>query len=224
MIFAKFFRKKPIVIINFKTYKQGREVVKLAKKIERFNNKIIVGVQPSDVYEVAHKTQLKVFSEHADPFMPGRYTGYIIPEALRDDGAYGTFLNHSEHPVKFEMLALTIKRCKHIGLRTAVFVKSFQEAKKIARLNPTYIIYEPPELVSGNISVSSAKPSVIKKFSEHIGRNRFLVGAGIKTSRDVKTALALGAQGVALSSIIMKARKPEKKLKELLRDNYAAKP
>jgi triosephosphate isomerase len=47
-----------------------------------------------------------------------------------------------------------------------VFVKNLKEGKKIEKLNPDYLIYEPPELIEGNISVSVAKPEIIKKFSK----------------------------------------------------------
>jgi triosephosphate isomerase len=47
---------------------------------------------------------------------------------------------------------------------------------------------------------------------------KFLVGAGIHTGEDVKTALKLGASGFAISSAIVNAKNPGKKLKELLKD------
>lgn len=214
-----FFRKKPVVIINFKTFKQGKEVVKLAKKIEKVARKlkvkVILGVQPTDIYEVAKAVNLGVFSEHVDPFSPGRYTGFILPEAIKKDRGKGTFLNHSEHPLKFDTLRITIKRCKKIGIKTAVFVKSVKEAKKVATLKPNYLIYEPPELVGGKISVSKAKPNIIREFSKKIKR-KFLVGAGIKNKKDVEKALELGASGIAISSAIVRAKNPEKNLSELI--------
>lgn len=42
----------PIIVINFKTYKQGKSAVKLAKVIKKINKNIIVGVQDSDIYEI----------------------------------------------------------------------------------------------------------------------------------------------------------------------------
>ena len=44
---------------------------------------------------------------------------------------------------------------------------------------------------------------------------KFLIGAGIHTRKDVKTAMKLGAGGIAISSAITKAKNPGKKLKEL---------
>ena len=207
---------KPLVIINFKTYQQGKKSIELAKKIERVNKNILIGVQASDIYEIAKATKLKVYSQHIDFFRPGRHTGYILPEAIKKDGAKGTFLNHSEHPLKFSILKKTIKRCKKLSLKTAVFAKDLKEAKKIQKLKPNYLIIEPPELVGGKISVSKAKPDLIEKISKEL-KTKFIVGAGIHTKEDVKVAMKLGASGIAISSAITKAKNPGKKLRELIK-------
>ena len=207
---------KPLVIINFKTYQQGKKAIELSKKIEKVDKKTIIGVQPSDIYEIAKATNLRVYSQHVDFFKPGRHTGYILPEAIKKDGATGTFLNHSEHPLKFSILKKTIKRCKKLNLKTVVFAKNLTEAKKIKKLKPDYLIIEPPELVGGKVSVSKSKPALIEKIAKEL-KTKFIVGAGIHTREDVQTALKLGASGIAVSSSITKAKNPGKKLKEFLR-------
>lgn len=208
---------KPIIVINLKTYQQGEKSVKIAKEIERVDKNVILGVQASDIYEIAKKTKLKVYAQHVDPFEPGRNTGYILPEAVKKDKAVGTFLNHSEHKLKMDVIKKTIAHCKKIKLKTMVFVKDIKQAKEIEKLNPDFLIYEPPELVAGNISVSSAKPEIIKNLSKKLKKTtRFLVGAGIKTREDVTKSMKLGAAGIAVSSAITQAKEPKKKLKELL--------
>ena len=208
---------KAVIIINFKTYKQGGEVLRLAKKIEKISKEIIIGLQPTDIFRVSRKVKLPVYSQHADYFEKGRNTGFILPEAVKINGGKGVFLNHSEHKLKIKILKKTIERCNEVRLKTAVFAGSLREAKKIKKMNPDYLIIEPPELVGGRISVSTAKPFLIKKLSRKLGRD-FIVGAGIKTNKDIKTALNLGARGVALSSVITKSKNPEKIMKKLFRD------
>ncbi len=207
---------KPTIIINFKTYKQGNSVIDLAKAIEKVSKNIIIGVQDSDIYEVKKKTKLPIFAQHVDYFDPGRHTGFIIPEAIKKDGAVGSFLNHSEHRISFDIIKKTVAKCKKIGLKTAIFARDLNEAKKIQRLKPDYLIVEPPELVAGNISVSNAKPELIKKISKNL-KMKFLVGAGIHSREDIKIAIKLGASGIAISSAIATAKNPEKKLRELLK-------
>jgi len=208
---------KLIIVVNFKTYKQGSNAIKLAKAIEKVGKDIIIGVQASDILEITKATKLKIFAQHVDYFSPGRHTGYILPEAVKRDKAAGTFLNHSEHKLNYETLKKTVNRCKKIGLKTMVFANNLKEAEKIQKLKPSYIIIEPPELVAGKKSVSKAKPDLIRNIKKKI-RMKFLVGAGIHTKEDVKIAMKLGASGIALSSAITKARNPRKKLRELI--NY----
>jgi triosephosphate isomerase len=206
---------KPIVVINLKTYKQGKAAVDLAKEIKKVNKNIIIGVQASDIYEITKATRLKVYSQHVDYEKKGKATGFVLPEAIKKDGAVGSFLNHSEHKLKFDVLKKTLKRCKKIGLKTMIFTSSIKEAFKIEKLKPDYLIYEPPELVGGKISVSEAKPEVIKKISRQL-KMKFLVGAGIHTREDVRVALRFGASGIAVSSAVVNARNPYKKLKQLI--------
>ena len=203
-----------IVIVNFKTYQQGKKAIALAKEIERVDKNIIVGVQASDIREISKATKLRVYSQYVDSFKLGKHTGHILPEIIKKDGAKGTFLNHSEHPLKFSVLNKTIKRCKKINLKTAVFAKDLTEAKKIKKLKPDYLIIEPPELIGGKVSVSKAKPELIEKIAKEL-KTKFLVGAGIHTREDIKTAMKLGASGIAISSAITKAKNPKEKLKEL---------
>ena len=96
--------KKPIVVINFKTYKQGNSAIKLAKIIERVDKNIIIGVQASDIYEISKKTKLRVYSQHVDYFKPGRNTGYILPEAVKKDKAVSDQFNtkHNYDSVLYE--------------------------------------------------------------------------------------------------------------------------
>ncbi len=206
---------KPLVVINLKTYQQGEKSLKIAKEIEKVDKNIILGVQASDIYEITKKTKLKIYAQHVDYFEPGRNTGYILPEAVKKDGAIGTFLNHSEHKLSYEILKRTIERCKKVKLKTLVFANSLREAEKIQKLKPDYLAIEPPELVAGKKSVSTEKPELISSIKRKI-RMRFLVGAGIHTNEDVKIAMKLGAAGIAISSAITKAKNPNKKLKELI--------
>ena len=205
---------KPIIIINFKTYKQGKDVLKLAKQIEKVNNDIIIGVQANDIYEINKLTKLKVYSQHVDYQKKGKNTGFILPESIKKDKAVGSFLNHSEHKLSFSILNKTIKRCKKLKLKTIVFVASLKEAQKIKTLKLDYLIIEPPELVGGKRSISKAKPELITNIKNKL-KIKFLVGAGIHTKEDVKIAMKLGASGIAISSAITKSKNPMRFLRDI---------
>ena len=202
-------------MVNLKTYQQGREIVRLCKKIERIDKRIVVGVQVGNIFEVCKETKLKVYSQHVDSIEPGRNTGFVAAEGLRGNGAVGVMLNHSEHPLDWSVLKKSIERCKKVGLKVMVFAKDLQAARRIEKLGVDYVCIEPPELVAGKVSVSEARPELIEKIGKSL-KVPFLVGAGIHSHEDVKVACKYGAVGVALSSAVTKAKDPGRVLRELI--------
>jgi triosephosphate isomerase (TIM) len=216
-----------MLFVNFKTYKEssGERAVVLAKILEDASKgmsaKVVVVVQASDVREVVQSTKLEVWTQHVDSVEYGAHTGAIIPEAVREDGATGTFLNHSEDRFSsFEELEKAHTRAKEVGLRTLIFAKDLEELKQVIKLLPDYVSYEPPELVgSATTSVSQEKPEVIAeavKISKEAGIP-LIVGAGIKSEEDVRVSLSLGASGFAVASGIVKSMDPENELQKLIR-------
>ncbi len=206
---------KPIIIINLKTYNQGQKAVALAKQIEKVDKKIIIGVQPTNISEVKKAVKNPIYAQHVDYQEPGRNTGFILPEAIKAENIEGIFLNHSEHRIKLDIIKKTIKRCKKLKLKTAIFAKDLKQAQEIKKLKPYYLIIEPPELVAGKISVSKAKPKLIEEIGKKL-KYDFIVGAGIKTNEDLKIAMKLGAKGIAISSAITTSKTPNKTLSKLL--------
>lgn len=215
-----------MVFINFKTYEQGTglNALSLAEILEEVAHetqiKIIPVVQAADIKEIVQVSTLEVWVQHVDPVEFGAHTGSILPEAAIEDGAVGTFLNHSEHKfTNFEDLETASKRASLVGLKTLIFAANLGELEKILSLKPTYAAYEPPELVgSTKTSVAEAKSDIISKAHE-ITRSKeipLIVGAGIKSQLDIKTSLNLGAVGVAVASDIVKAQDPKKELLDLL--------
>jgi triosephosphate isomerase len=217
--------KKPIIIVNFKTYPSstGPEAVHVAKICEKVayetGTDIRVAVCAPDIYPVSKVVGIPVYAEHIDPYPPGRATGSVLPEVVRTAGATGTLLNHSEHQIPMNQLEESIKRASRASLVTVVCADTPARARKIAEMRPDFIAVEPPELIGGDVSVSKAKPEVItmsvKEVKEKHGI-RLLVGAGIKTREDVIKALELGADGILIASGVDLAEDHEKALKGLL--------
>ena len=218
--------KTPIIIINFKTYKEstGDNAVKLAevcnKVAEETKTSIAVAVQLAEINKISQKVSIPVLSQHIDAITPGRNTGFVLPESVREAGAKATILNHSEHRLDFDLLKDSIERAKQTGLKTVVCAKDVDDAEKIAHLNPDFIAVEPPELIGGKISVSDAKPEVIsdsvksiKSINEKI---KVLCGAGIHNENDVKKSVELGSDGVLVASGVVKAENQELALRDLI--------
>lgn len=214
-----------MIFVNYKAYEQGtgERAVALTKILESVAHetqiKIIPVVQASDVREIVSSTKLEVWVQKVDAVEFGAHTGAIVPEAVMEDGAIGTFLNHSESRFpSFDELAQASDRAKSAGLKTLIFAKDIEELKNITSLSPNYLSYEPPELVGNStISVSTAKPEIIKEAAEiaKLASIPLIVGAGIKSQEDIRKSLEFGAVGFAVASSILLAEDPRSVILEL---------
>ncbi|MEM1684388.1 MAG: triose-phosphate isomerase [Nanopusillaceae archaeon] len=216
-----------MLIINLKAYKEtigkgALKVLEAAEKIaEEYNVEIAIAPQPTDIRLLSENSKrVKIFAQHIDPIKGGAYTGHILPEAVKDSGAVGTLINHSERQLTLVEIGELIEICKNLGLISVVCVTNDKLARTIAYLDPDYIAIEPPELIGTGISVSKAKPEIIinsvKSIREINNKVKILVGAGISNGEDVKKAIELGVNGVLVSSAVTKAKDFYEKIKELL--------
>jgi triosephosphate isomerase len=208
----------PRIIINLKAYKEcvGKNALKIAKDAEKVYKEtgVLIGVAPqfTDIRLISENTEIPVFAQHVDP-VEGKYTGHILPESVKEAGAFGTLLNHSEKQMKLSDLEKAINICKELKLITVVCANNLNVAKSIDVLSPDSIAIEPPELIGTGISVSKAKPEIIK--SATVLKTKLYIGAGISSKEDVERAIELGAYGVLLASAVTKSKDPYEKILEL---------
>ena len=215
---------KGIIIINFKTYKEstGYRALRLAKICKavskKYKVKIFVSPQYTDIEKIA-RLKIPVLAQHIDPTDAGAHTGHATALAVKNSGAVGTFLNHSERKLSLKEIKNSIKLAKKYKLLVFCFAATVNEATKIARFSPDFLLYEPPELIGTGISVSKTRPGVITKIVKAVKKTnkkvKVLSGAGITNGEDVKSALELGTKGIALASGFVKSRNPRKVLEEL---------
>jgi triosephosphate isomerase len=82
------------------------------------------------------------------------------------------------------------------------------------------IAVEPPELIGGDISVSTANPEIISDTVELVKKINpnilVLCGAGVKNQTDVSKAISLGSEGILLASGVVKSKEPRKILLDLI--------
>lgn len=211
----------PLLLINFKTYEEGTgdRGLKMAKIIEKValqtGANIAIAVQIAEIQRISSEVAIPVYSQHMDGIHFGANTGWVLPETIKNAGAAGVVLNHAEHGMEPQKLREAMDRAKELRLKTVVCANTPDFAKAVAKFSPDYVAVEPPELIGGTISVSTAKPEVITNSLKMIGKIPLLVGAGVKTREDVKKGMQLGASGVFVASAVMKALNPEKIVKEL---------
>ena len=107
-----------IAIVNFKTYENGTgaKALKLAKICESVAKKekanIVLAVQTADLAMIASKVSIPVLAQHVDAIEFGAHTGWTLPESIKETGAIGSLINHSELNVPEQMINEIIARCQ----------------------------------------------------------------------------------------------------------------
>ncbi len=218
---------KPAIIVNFKAYHEadGCKSLEIAKACESVSEEsgIRISVCPPmvELGAIARSVNIPVLSQNVDPHAPGSSTGWVTPSMVKATGAIGTLINHSEHHVSIGTIEECLELSKGCELVTVVCANNVQSAVQIAHHCPDFIAVEPPELIGGDVSVTTASPQVIENTVDSVkgvnGAVSVLCGAGIKTGEDVKTALELGADGVLLASGVIKSKNPRETLLDLVK-------
>ncbi len=211
----------PILITNFKCYQEstGARAVELAKLHERVANELGVNVavvgMTLDLSMLAMSVSIPVLAQHLDGIGWGAYTGLIPVEVARSSGIDGAMLNHSERRISDADIGRALERMKALNMLSLVCAENLEEGRRFAEMGADFIAIEVPELIGGNVSVSTAHPELISEAVAKIGAGKVIVGAGIKTAEDVRVAIKLGAVGVLVSSGIVKAADPLAAIREL---------
>ncbi|MEM2999648.1 MAG: triose-phosphate isomerase [Candidatus Bathyarchaeia archaeon] len=214
----------PLIIVNFKTYFEatGQKAVALAKHAEKVSKEtgVFIAVAPQfvDIARVAEAVEIPVFAQHIDPIKPGSYTGHVLAESIKEAGAVGTLINHSERRLKLADIDAVIELAREQGLISCVCVNNPSVSAAASALKPDIVSIEPPELIGTGIAVSRVQPEVVTttvKLVRSINSDvTILCGAGISHGEDVATAIRLGTQGVLVASAIVKAKDPYSVLRE----------
>lgn len=216
---------QPLIVVNFKTYAtaMGQKAVNLAQAMERASRdhvRMVAVVSAFDLHAVKQAAPtLEVWSQHLDPVGQGSFTGWLQPQNAIEQGARGTIINHAEHKVEIGHVQQLMQQLPD-EFPMCACAADVQEAHRLAELGPTFIAVEPPELIGGDISVTTADPAIVsdtvnavRAINPHV---RVLCGAGVKDGKDVKTAVELGAHGVLLASGVTKASDVDAVLADLV--------
>jgi triosephosphate isomerase len=212
---------EPQIFINFKHYKNavGNNVEGLLNDFKSINNQnnLYYCIAPTDLRLKKSFPSLKIYGQHVDPTGYGAFTGSISMESMIDIGIKGSLLNHSEKRIENSKIVELVEKSRKLDFDIVLCVENLDEARNYSQLEPAYIAYEPPELIGGNISVSSSRPNIIEKAAKICeGKTKLLVGAGVKNRQDIEISLDLGASGVLIASGIIGNTKPINMLVSLL--------
>lgn len=213
---------KPLVILNFKTYLEstGLNALKVAKASEEVANEtgvaIAVATQAADLWRISTEVNIPVFAQHVDAIDAGGHTGSVLLESVKQAGAQGILINHSEQRMELADMDVVVKKAAQAEMVSVVCTNNVDTSAAAATLQPDFVAIEPPELIGSGIPVSQAEPEVVEGTVEVIHDINpevgVLCGAGISTGDDMKAALDLGTEGVLLASGIILAPDPKEAL------------
>jgi len=217
--------RKPLVLVNFKTYLEGtgENALRLAKIAENVSSEtgisVAVAPQLTDIRMIADKVEIPVYAQHVDAVDSGAYTGHVLAEAVKEAGALGTLINHSERRLRLSEIDEVVRKARSVGLLSVVCTNTATASAASAALGPDMVAIEPPELIGTGIAVSKARPEIVTDTVSLIKRIApkviVLCGAGITIGEDVKAALRLGTEGVLLASGVVKAKDQRKALMDI---------
>ncbi|MEX0567899.1 MAG: triose-phosphate isomerase, partial [Candidatus Njordarchaeota archaeon] len=131
----------------------------------------------------------------------------------------GTLINHSEKKVETHIIKKVVEMADKIGIDVCVCAGDQEEVELVSKMKPSYVAFEPPELIGSGKSVSKMKPEELKESVKIIldvseKKSIPLCGAGISTKEDVALAIEYGARGILVASAFVKSKNKE----EVLRD------
>jgi triosephosphate isomerase len=209
------------ILVNLKAYPcDPVEVAEAARDVsEESGIRIAIAAQAAHLDRVSD-TGVETWAQHVSPNGHGSFTGSTLAEAVADAGAEGTLLNHSENRMKLADIDASLDAADRVDLETCVCGNNPEQIGAVAALGPDSVAVEPPELIGGDVSVSSADPDIVVDAVDAAGAVDESVdvycGAGVSTGDDVVAAQDLGATGILLASGVAKADDPRAALEDLV--------
>lgn len=212
------------LIVNCKAYSAGTgpaaaDVAASARDVaEETGARIAVAPQAADLRRVAD-AGVETVAQHLDGVEAGSQTGSVLAEAVRDAGATGTLLNHSERRLRLADIDAGVAAADRAGLETVVCANDADQSAAVAAIGPDAVAVEPPALIGTGTPVSQADPDVVTDAVDRVADVAdvpVLCGAGITSGEDVAAAHELGAEGVLVASGVVKADDPAAVMRDLV--------
>ena len=209
------------ILVNLKAYPcDPIEVATAARDVADASGvRIAVSPQAADIARVA-ETGVETWAQHVSPNDHGSHTGSTLAEAVADNGAVGTLINHSENRLKLADIDASVRAAERADLEAVVCANNPAQVGAAAALTPDAVAVEPPALIGGDVSVATADPGIVEDAvaaADAVDSDvDVFCGAGVSTGDDIDAAGELGASGVLLASGVAKADDPVAVLEDLV--------
>lgn len=217
-------RADQVIILNCKAYPEAlagldSKLYRACAKAAQEGIPLWVAPPTSLVAELAARGDYPVLFQAVHRAVQGSRTGWVTPLEVTSAGAVGSLVNHAENQVELRELGPIISALRKQDSLTIVCSSDVATSKAVAALGPDYVAIEPPELIGGDLSVTTADPAIVADAVAAIRSIdpgvKVLTGAGVKTGADVAKAIELGCAGVLLASGVVKAADPLAALRDL---------
>ena len=218
--------KTPVIVLNEKAYvesagKKGLELAKICEEVAvEHGVSIAICPQQLELAKIASLVKIPCFAQHVDAVEPGSQTGFVTLESIKEAGAVGSLVNHSEHRLKIVDIDFIVTKAASLDLLTIVCTNNIAVSKAVAELKPYAVAVEPPELIGTGRAVSKVDPAIVANTVKEVKRVDeecvVLCGAGVTNGEDVRAAIELGADGVLLASGVVKAKDQKAALVDLV--------
>ncbi|HEX7542774.1 MAG TPA: triose-phosphate isomerase, partial [Patescibacteria group bacterium] len=172
-----------MIFLSLKTYKEatGQAVINLLSSVKKVSQEtgipIISIAQPTDIYRIKNELDIEVWAQHIDPIDPGKNTGWISPYSVKEAGATGVLINHSEHKLKEEVILETIKKARQYDLKILLIGKTVEMVTSFDSYEIDYLSFEKEDLIASPISMIDQQEEVIKKLVKAV-KHPLIIGAG----------------------------------------------
>lgn len=216
----------PFFVVNPKNFLHGEELIDLAKKADYLSGKFDIDVffttPPTELKRIVDaSSNLIVTSQHMDYQEVGNSMGKIIAEELHDIGVQAVVLNHAESQLTVSHLLKSIDKAKEADLLTIVCASSIKETELIAMASPDIVLAEPTELIGQNKKSNKEYVQLSVNAVKSIDSNILVEqGAGIRSEKDVIELLKFGADGIGVTSGIVKSEKPKQSMESMIKATY----
>jgi triosephosphate isomerase len=216
--------RTPFFEIGTKNYIWGDAVLELAKAAdeaaEKYDIDVLFITPVVEIRRIAENTKnLIILAPYMDTLRPGRGMADILPEAVKDAGAKGVVVNHSEKPMTLPAIKATIERANELDMLVFACADTIAEAKAVAQLGPDIINPEPSELIggaAGKVSDMSYVKESIKAIKEINPNILVEQAAGITTGQQVYDFIMAGSEAAGAASGILNAEDPIAKMYEMV--------
>lgn len=212
----------PFFETSVKNYIYGDAVLEYARAADaaarEYDVDVLFVTPYTEIRRVRENTdRLIVFAPYMDTLRPGRGIADILPEALKDAGAQGVVINHSERPMTLSAIKKTIDRANELDLLTFLCADTISEAQALAYLHPDILNPEPTELIGTGIASDMGYVKEVIRAVKAIDPAILVEqAAGITTAKQVYDFIMAGSEAAGSASGILDSSDPFSLLNEMI--------